>query len=215
MESRHGTGVPLPLLRTATTMSVLQQRVEWAMKETLAQAKSRMGKALVDFQAELATVRTGRASVSLLDHLKVDYYGTATPLNQVATLGVPEPHLLTVQPWDVSLLAAIDKAIRSSDLGLNPMNDGKLLRVPIPPLTEERRKDLVKHLHKVLENHRLAVRSIRRDANEAFKKLLKDKNISEDDEKRALEEVQKLTDEFIEKLEAQGKAKEKEILEMR
>jgi len=215
MESRHGTGVPLPLLRTATTMSVLQQRVEWAMKETLAQAKSRMGKALVDFQAELATVRTGRASVSLLDHLKVDYYGTATPLNQVATLGVPEPHLLTVQPWDVSLLAAIDKAIRSSDLGLNPMNDGKLLRVPIPPLTEERRKDLVKHLHKVLENHRLAVRNIRRDANEAFKKLLKDKNISEDDEKRALEEVQKLTDEFIEKLEAQGKAKEKEILEMR
>jgi len=185
------------------------------MKETLAQAKSRMGKALVDFQAELATVRTGRASVSLLDHLKVEYYGTPTPLNQVATLGVPEPHLLTVQPWDVSLLAVIDKAIRSSDLGLNPMSDGKILRVPIPPLTEERRKELVKHLHKVLENHRLAVRNIRRDANEAFKKLLKDKQISEDDEKRALEEVQKLTDESIEKLEAQGKAKEKEILEMR
>src|SRR6516164_6968599 len=175
------------------------------MKETLAQAKSRMGKALVDFQAELATVRTGRASVALLDQIKVDYYGTPTPLNQVATLGVPEPHLVTV----------IEKAIRSSDLGLNPTNDGKILRVPIPPLTEERRKELVKHLHKVLENHRLAVRNIRREANEAFKKLLKDKKMSEDDEKRALEEVQKLTDEFIEKLEAQGKVKEKEILEMR
>jgi ribosome recycling factor len=185
------------------------------MKETLAQAKTRMSKALEDFQAELATVRTGRASVSLLEHIKVDYYGTPTPLNQVATLGVPEPHLLTVQPWDASLLAAMDKAIRSSDLGLNPMNDGKILRVPIPALTEERRKELVKHLHKVLENHRLAVRNIRRDANEAFKKLLKDKKISEDDEKRSLEEVQKLTDEFIEKLDAQGKVKEKEIMEMR
>src|SRR5215472_10824512 len=184
------------------------------MKETLAQAKSRMGKALEDFQVELASVRTGRAAISLLDHLKIEYYGTPTQLNQVATLGVPEPHLLTVQPWDVSLLPAIDKAIRSSDLGLNPMNDGKMLRVPIPPLTEERRRELVKHLHKVLENHRLAVRNIRRDANEAFKKLLKDKKVSEDDEKRALEEVQKLTDEFIEKLDAQGKVKEKEILEM-
>ena len=164
---------------------------------------------------ELSGLRTGRASVTLVDRIKVDYYGTPSPLNQVATLGVPEPHLLTVQPWDVSLLVAIDKAIRSSDLGLNPMNDGKILRVPIPPLTEERRKELVKHLHKVLENHRLAVRNIRRDANEAFKKLLKDKKISEDDEKRSLEEVQKLTDEFIEKLDAQGKVKEKEILEMR
>jgi len=196
-------------------MAGSEQKIGWAMKETLAQAKTRMGKALEDFQAELSTVRTGRASVSLLDHIKVDYYGALTPLNQVATLGVPEPHLLTLQPWDVSLLAAIDKAIRSSDLGLNPMNDGKILRVPIPPLTEERRKELVKHLHKVLENHRLAVRNIRRDANEAFKKLLKDKKISEDDEKRNLEEVQKLTDEFIEKLDAQGKAKEKEIMEMR
>ncbi len=185
------------------------------MKETLAQAKNRMGKALTDFQAELATVRTGRASVSLLDHVRVEYYGTPTPLNQLATLGVPEPHLLTVQPWDASLLPAIEKAIRSSDLGLNPVSDGKVLRVPIPPLTEERRKELVKHLHRVLENHRLAVRNIRRDANEAFKKLLKDKAISEDDEKRSLEEVQKLTDEFIEKLEAQGRVKEKEILEMR
>lgn len=184
-------------------------------KETLAESNTRMGKALDDFRQELATLRTGRASVSLLDHIKVDYYGTPTPLNQVATLGVPEPSLLTVQPWDASLLGAIDKAILSSDLGLNPVNDGKILRVPIPALTEERRKDLVKHLHKVLENHRTAVRNIRRDANDGLKKLLKDKAISEDEERRALDDVQKLTDEYIEKLEAQGKSKEKEILEMR
>lgn len=184
------------------------------IKETMAQTKIRMGKALEDFRHELATVRTGRASASLLDHIKVDYYGTATPLNQVATLGVPEPSLLTIQPWDTSLLAAIEKSIRTSDLGLNPMNDGKMLRVPIPPLTEERRKELVKHLHRVLEDHRTAVRNIRRDANESMKKLLKDKKISEDDEKRGLDEVQKLTDDFMEKLEAQGKGKEKEILEM-
>ena len=170
------------------------------VKETLAQAKARMGKAQEDFRHELATVRTGRASASLLDHIKVEYYGTPTPLNQVATLGVPEPNLLTVQPWDPTLLAAIDKAIRSSDLGLNPVNDGKILRVPIPPLTEERRKELVKHLHKVLENHRTAIRNIRRDSNEELKRLLKEKKISEDEEKRALEDVQKLTDEFIAKL---------------
>lgn len=185
------------------------------VKETLAQAKTRMGKALEDFRHELATVRTGRASASLLDHIKVEYYGTPTPLNQVATLGVPEPSLLTVQPWDPTLLAPIDKAIRSSDLGLNPVNDGKILRVPIPPLTEERRKELVKHLHKVLENHRIAIRNIRRDSNDELKRILKDKKISEDDEKRALEEVQKLTDEHLGKLEAQGLSKEKEILEMR
>jgi len=185
------------------------------VKESLAQAKTRMGKAQEDFRHELATVRTGRASASLLDHIKVEYYGTPTPLNQVATLGVPEPNLLTVQPWDPTLLAAIDKAIRSSDLGLNPVNDGKILRVPIPPLTEERRKELVKHLHKVLENHRTAIRNIRRDSNEELKRLLKDKKISEDEEKRALEDVQKLTDEFIAKLDGQGIGKEKEIMEMR
>jgi ribosome recycling factor len=185
------------------------------IKETLAQARTRMGKALEDCRAELAAVRTGRASASLLDHIKVEYYGTPTPLSQVATLGVPEPSMLTVQPWDPSLLSVIDKAIRSSDLGLNPVNDGKILRVPIPPLTEERRKELVKHLHKVLENHRTAIRNVRRDSNEVMKKLLKEKKISEDDEKRGLEEVQKLTDEIIEKLDAQGKAKENEILEMR
>lgn len=184
------------------------------VKETIAQTKVRMGKALEDLRAALAGVRTGRASVSLLDHIKVDYYGTPTPLNQAATLGVPEPTMLTVQPWDVSLLSAIDKAIRASDLGLNPMNDGKVLRVPIPALTEERRKELVKHLHKVLEDHRTSVRNIRRDANDSLKKLLKDKKISEDDEKRALEEIQKATDEYMEKLDAQGKSKEKEILQI-
>lgn len=184
------------------------------VKETLAQTKTRMGKGLEDFRHELATVRTGRASASILEHIKVEYYDTPTPLNQVATLGVPEPSLLTVQPWDPSLLGVIDKAIRSSDLGLNPVNDGKILRIPIPPLTEERRKELVKHLHKVLENHRTAIRNVRRDSNEELKRLLRDKKISEDDEKRALEDIQKLTDEFIEKLEAQGTSKEKEILEM-
>lgn len=185
------------------------------VKETVAQARTRMGKAAGDLQHELASVRTGRASTALLDHLKIDYYGAPTPLNQVATLGVPEPSLLTVQPWDMGLLAAIEKAIRSSDLGLNPVNDGKLLRVPIPALTEERRKDLVKHIHTVLEKHRLTVRNIRRDSNEALKKLLKDKVISEDDEHKGIDEIQKLTDEFIGKIDAQGKAKEQELLEMR
>jgi len=185
------------------------------IRETLAQTKTRMGKAADDLRAELASLRTGRASTTLLEHLKVEYYGTPTPLNQVATLGVPDPSLLTVQPWDPSLLPAIEKIIRSSDLGLNPVNDGKILKVPIPPLTEERRKEIVKHLHKVLENHRTAVRNIRRDGNEELKGLLKDKKISEDDERRGLEEIQKLTDESMEKLESVGKSKEREILEMR
>ena len=185
------------------------------IKATLAQTRTRMVKALEDFRQDLATVRTGRASAALLDHIKVDYYGTPTPLNQLATLGVPEPSLLTVQAWDPSLLPGIEKAIRSSDLGLNPVNDGKILRVPIPPLSEERRKELVKHTHRILEDHRTAIRNIRRDANESLKKLLKDKKVSEDDERHGLDEVQKLTDEFMEKLEAQGKTKEREIMEMR
>jgi ribosome recycling factor len=185
------------------------------VREDLNQAKTRMTKALEDCRHELAGVRTGRASVSMLDAIRVDYYGTPTPLNQVATLGVPEPSMVTVQPWDTTLIAAIEKAIRSSDLGLNPMSDGKLLRIPIPPLTEERRKELVKHLHKVLENHRTAIRNIRRDSNEALKKVLKDKKISEDDEKRGLEEIQKLTDDFIARLDAQGKSKEQEVMEIK
>jgi ribosome recycling factor len=174
-----------------------------------------MVKAAEDLRVELSTLRTGRASTGLLEHLKVEYYGTPTPLNQVATLGIPDPTLLTVQPWDPSLLPAIEKIIRSSGLGLNPVNDGKILKVPIPALTEERRKELVKHLHKVLENHRTAARNIRRDANEEVKRLLKEKKISEDDERRGLEEIQKLTDDTMERLESVGKAKEKEILEMR
>jgi ribosome recycling factor len=185
------------------------------IKETLTQAKTRMNKASEDLRVELAAVRTGRAATSLLDHLKVEYYGTHTPLNQVASLGVPDPSMITVQPWDPSLLAAIEKVIRSSDLGLNPVNDGKILKVPIPPLTEERRKELVKHLHKAMENHRTAVRNIRRDSNEELKKLLKDKKIAEDDERRGLEEIQKLTDDFMEKLESLAKSKEREIMEMR
>jgi len=185
------------------------------IKETMAQAKSRMAKAAEDLRIELAAVRTGRASTALLDHLKVEYYGTHTPLNQVATMGIPDPSMITVQPWDASLLGAIEKVIRSSDLGLNPVNDGKILKVPIPPLNEERRRELVKHLHKAMENHRTAVRNIRRDSNEELKKLLKDKKISEDDERRGLDEVQRLTDDFMEKLESQAKSKEHEIMEMR
>ena len=182
------------------------------INETTANAKLRMTKAMEDLRQELATLRTGRASVAVFDHLRIEYYGTPTPLNQVATLGTPEPNLVTLQPWDPTLLAVIEKAIRSSDLGLNPVNDGKILRVPIPPLTEERRRELVKHVHKVLENHRTAVRNIRRDANEELKHLMKDKKISEDDERRGLETIQKLTDEFVKMLDEQGKTKESEIL---
>ncbi len=187
---------------------------EMDVKEIQAQARTRMEKALGDLRAELAGIRTGRASVNLLDHVKVEYYGTPMPVNQVATLSVPEPNLLLIQPWDVSQMGAIEKAIRASDLGLNPMNDGKLIRVPIPPLTEERRRELVKHLHNVLEAHRVAVRNVRRDANEQTKKLLKDKKISEDEERRALDEMQKLTDDHIKKIDELGKSKEQDILKV-
>jgi ribosome recycling factor len=185
------------------------------LKEVEASAKSRMEKALTDLQHAMAGIRTGRASVSIFDNLKVDYYGTPTPLNQLANLHVPEPTMITIQPWDVSQIGAIDKAIRGSDLGLNPANDGKILRVPIPPLTEERRKEIVKRLHHVAEDHRVALRNIRRDANEHMKKLLKDKLISEDEERRGLEEVQKMTDAHIVKIDNASKTKEKEILDIR
>src|SRR3990172_11930649 len=181
-------------------------------QETIKEAKRRMEKVEGDLRAEMATLRTGGASVTLVDHVKVDYYDTPTPIKELAKLAVSDPTTLVVQPWDPSVLAQIDKAIRSADLGLNPVNDGKLLRVPIPPLTEEQRKDLVKHLHKVLEAHRTAIRNIRRETNDAFKKLLKDKKISEDDERRALDEIQKLTDQAIVQLDDLGKNKEKEIL---
>jgi ribosome recycling factor len=185
------------------------------VKEVEANTKTRMEKTVTDLQHAMAAVRTGRASLGLLDAVRVDYYGTPTPLNQVATMHIPEPSLITAQPWDVSQIGAIEKAIRSSDLGLNPSNDGKIVRIPIPPLTEERRKDLVKHLHHVTEEHRVSLRNVRRDANDHLKKLLKDKLISEDEERRALDEVQKMTDGYIKKVDELSKSKEKEILEFK
>lgn len=186
-----------------------------SVKEVESSAKARMEKAVSDLQHEMANIRTGRASVSIFDSLRVDYYGTPTPINQLANLHVPEPTLITIQPWDVSQIGAIEKAIRTSDMGLNPANDGKIIRVPIPALTEERRKEIVKRLHGVVEDHRVALRNIRRDANEHVKKLLKDKLISEDDERKALDEVQKMTDGYIARIDAAAKAKEKEILEIK
>src|SRR5882672_92613 len=162
-----------------------------SVKEVETNVRTRMDKALTDLQHEMATIRTGRATLGLLDHIRVDYYGTPTPLNQVANLHVPEPSMITIQPWDVSQIAPIEKAIRISDLGLNPSNDGNLIRLPIPPLTEERRKELVKKLHGVAEHHRVSVRNIRRDGNEGVKKLLKDKKVTEDEDKRAHDEIQR------------------------
>jgi ribosome recycling factor len=185
------------------------------VKEIEANVKTRMEKAVNDLQHDMASIRTGRASISILDHIKVDYYGTPTPLNQLGNLHVPEPAMITVQPWDLSQIAAIEKAIRAGNLGLNPSNDGKLIRIPIPPLTEERRKELVKQLHSVAENHRVAVRNIRRDGNESVKKLLKDKAITEDDDRRAHDEIQKMTDSYMGKLDQAAKGKEKEILEIK
>jgi ribosome recycling factor len=185
------------------------------LKDTYSQLKSRMDKAVDDFRKALVATRTGRASVHMLDSVTVEAYGSQMALNQVATVHAPEPQMITVQPYDPSQLSAIEKSIRAAELGLNPMNDGKIIRVPIPPLTEERRREMVKHLHKVLEDHRTAVRNIRRDGNEAIKKALKDKKITEDEEKRAMEEIQKLTDEEIKKMEDMGKAKEKEVMEIK
>ena len=186
-----------------------------SIKEVENSAKSRMEKVLTDLQHAMGNIRTGRASVNLLDSVKVDYYGTPTPVNQVGTLHVPEPFMITIQPWDASLIGPIEKAIRNSELGLNPGNDGKLIRVPIPQLTEERRKEFVKKLHHVAEDHRVSLRNARRDANEQVKKLVKDKLISEDEDRRAHDEIQKMTDSYIQKLDAAAKAKEKDILEVK
>jgi ribosome recycling factor len=185
-----------------------------ALRDAYNQLKKRMEKAVEDFRGNLLSTRTGRASVHMLDQVKVNYYGSDMPLNQIAQVHAPEAQLLTIQPFDPSSLSDIEKALRTSDLGFNPQNDGKIIRVPIPPLTEERRKELVKHLHKVLEDHRTAVRNIRRDGNELIKKALKDKKISEDDEKRALDEIQKLTDDEIKKMEEMSKSKEKEVMQV-
>jgi ribosome recycling factor len=185
-----------------------------ALKDSFGQLKTRMEKAVEDFRKEMASQRTGRASVHMLDSVVVDAYGSQMPLNQLANVSAPEPQLITVQPWDVSQIGAIEKAIRSADLGLNPMNDGKLVRVPVPALTEERRKEMVKHLHKMLEEHRTAVRNIRRDGNELIKKAMKDKKITEDEERGAMEQIQKLTDDEIKKMEEMAKAKEKEVMQV-
>ena len=185
-----------------------------ALKDTFLQLKTRMDKAVEDFRKELGATRTGRANIHMLDTVRVEYYGSEMPLNQIAQVHAPEPQLITVQPFDPSSLGAIEKAIRSAELGLNPMNDGKLIRVPVPPLTEERRKEMVKHLHKVLEEHRTAIRNIRRDGNELIKKALKDKKITEDDDRRSHDELQKLTDDEIKKMEEMSKSKEQEILKV-
>src|SRR6201982_3218439 len=185
------------------------------LKDTYLQLKTRMDKAVDDFRKALVATRTGRASVHMLDGVTVEAYGSQMPLNQIAQVHAPEPQLITVQPFDPSSLGAIEKAIRGGDLGLNPMNDGKLIRVPVPPLTQERRQDMVKHLHRVLEEHRTAVRNIRRDGNDAIKKALKDKKMPEDVEERSLDEIQKLTDGEIKKMEEMSKGKEKEVLELK
>ena len=185
------------------------------VKEIENSAKQRMDKALEDLQHAMATIRTGRASVHLLDNVRVDYYGTPTPVNQVANLHVPEPGMITITPWDTSQIGPIEKAIRNAELGVNPSNDGKVIRIPIPPLNEERRKELVKKLHGVAEEHRVAIRNIRRDSNDHVKRLAKDKTISEDEDRRAHDEMQKVTDSYMAKLDSAAKAKEKEIMEIR
>jgi ribosome recycling factor len=182
------------------------------IKEMLADAKSRMHGSVETVRRELGAMRTGRASVSMLDGIKVDYYGTATPLNQVGNLSTPDPTLIAIQPWDVSLIGAIEKAIRGAGLDLNPQNDGKVIRIPVPPLTEERRKLLVKHAHKHAEEGRVAIRNVRRDVNDHLKKLLKEHKVSEDDEKLAMTEVQKLTDQHIEDINQVLKKKESDIM---
>ncbi len=185
------------------------------VKEIETSAKQRMDKALEDLQHAMSTIRTGRASVHLLDNVRVDYYGTPTPVNQVANLHVPEPGMITITPWDTSQIGPIEKAIRGADLGVNPANDGRIIRIPVPPLNEERRKELVKKLHGVAEDHRVAIRNIRRDSNEHVKKLSKEKKITEDEDRRAHDEMQKLTDACMLKLDQAAKVKEKEILEIR
>lgn len=184
-------------------------------KDGLTLAKAQMGKSVEDFRREVSTLRTGRASVSLLDHIRVDYHGTPMPINQLGTLNVPDPTLIVVSPWDRAVVPMIEKAVRSSDLGLNPASDGHVVRIPIPPLNQERRKELVKHLHRILEDHRSGIRNARRDVKEGIERLEKDKKISEDDRARSLEELEKITHQETKKIEDLSSAKEKEILEIR
>ena len=171
-----------------------------------------MESVIEDFKRKLSNVRTGRATVGLLDPVQVDYYGVPTPLTQMASVAVPEPQLITVQPWDISQLNAVEKAIIGANLGLNPSNDGKVIRLPVPPLNEERRKQLAKQVHEIAEEHRVAVRNVRHASNDTLKKMLKDKSISEDDERGGLEKVQKLTNDFIAKIDELTKHKEQDIM---
>ncbi|MGA3045495.1 MAG: ribosome recycling factor [Terracidiphilus sp.] len=185
-----------------------------ALKGLSGDLKRRMDQAVATFQASLASTRTGRASVHMLDQVKVDYYGTQMPINQLAQVSTPEAQLILIAPYDPTVVKEIEKALSGADLGLNPQSDGKVIRVPIPPMTEERRRDVVKHLKKVLEEHRTAIRNVRRDGNDALKKLAKEKKISEDDEKRALEEIQKMTDEEIRRMEDLSAKKEIEVMQV-
>jgi ribosome recycling factor len=184
------------------------------IRPTLDAAKKGMEKCVDDMRQSLATIRTGRASISILDHIQANYYGTPTPLNQMASLSTPDPTLIVIQPWDTSTIVAIEKAIQISDLGLTPTNDGKVIRLPIPPLTQERRKQLAKSVAHIGEQHRVAVRQVRHEANDQLKSYLKDKKISEDEEKDALKKVQDLTNSYIEKIDEFLKKKEAEILEV-
>jgi len=184
------------------------------MKDIHADLKRRMDKAVVDFQTHLTSLRTGRATAAMLDQVRVDYYGTPTPLTQVAQVSAPEPNLILVAPWDASLVKEIEKALRAPEHGFNPQNDGRQVRVPIPPMTEERRRDVVKQLNKVLEDHRTALRNVRRDGNDTLKKLAKDKKVSEDEEKRAQDEVQAMLNDEIRRLEELARRKEQDIMQI-
>ena len=185
-----------------------------ALKDLNADLTRRMDQAVATFQASLASTRTGRASVHMLDQVKVDYYGTHTPISQLAQVSAPEPQLIVIAPWDPTILKEIEKAIQAADLGFNPQSDGKIIRIPVPPMTEERRRDVCKHINKILEEQRTSVRNVRRDGNDALKKLAKEKKISEDEEKRSLEEVQKMTDEEIRRMEEMSQRKEAEVMQV-
>jgi ribosome recycling factor len=185
-----------------------------ALKDISSDLKRRMDQAVATFQANLATTRTGRASVHMLDQVKVECYGTHMPITQLAQVSTPEAQMIMVSPFDPSIIKDVEKALRTSDLGFNPLTDGKIIRIPVPPMTEDRRRDVCKHLNKVLEEHRTAIRNVRRDGNDALKKLAKEKKISEDEEKRALEEVQKMTDEEIRRMEELSRKKEAEVMQV-
>jgi len=184
------------------------------LEDVLKQTEEKMELTLLDFEQELKSVRTGRASVHLVDPVRVDYYGTMTPLNQLATISTPDPTLIVIQPWDISSIGAIEKAIQQSDLGITPSNDGKVIRLPVPPLTEERRKQLVKNVHQMAEQHRIAVRQNRQIARDQIQKLEKDKEISEDQSHKGQDRVQSLTDEYVKKIDELTRKKETELMKI-